>query len=62
MLKELIAEIKSRNIKTKAWVAEDPKNRWAGLYPEDEAHWVERGVYHELLQRQFEMVQLQGKA
>ena len=41
---ELIKEIKSRNIKTKAWVAEDPKNRWAGLYPEDEAHWVERGI------------------
>ena len=39
MLK-LIKEIKSRNIKTKAWVAEDPKNRWAGLYPEDEAHWI----------------------
>ena len=37
-------EIKSRNIKTKAWVAEDPENRWAGLYPEDEAHWVERGI------------------
>lgn len=41
---ELIKEIKSRNIKTKAWVAEDPENRWAGLYPEDEAHWVERGI------------------
>ena len=41
---ELIKEIKSRNIKTKAWIAEDPKNRWAGLYPEDEAHWVERGI------------------
>ena len=41
---ELIKEIKSRNIKTKAWVAEDPKNRWAGLYIEDEAHWVERGI------------------
>ena len=41
---ELIKEIKSRNIKTKAWVAEDPKNRWAGLYPEDEAHWIERGI------------------
>ena len=41
---ELIKEIKSRNIKTKAWVAEDPKNRWAGLYVEDEAHWVERGI------------------
>ena len=44
MLQELIKEIKSRNEKTKAWVAEDPKNRWAGLYPEDEAHWVERGI------------------
>ena len=43
-MKALINEIKARNIKTKAWVAEDPKNRWAGLYPEDEAHWVERGI------------------
>lgn len=44
MLKELIAEIKSRNIKTTAWVKEDPKNRWAGLYPEEESYWVERGI------------------
>ena len=44
MLQELIKEINSRNEKTKAWVAEDPKNRWAGLYVEDEAHWVERGI------------------
>jgi len=44
MLNELITEIKKRNAKTQAWVAEDPKNRWAGLYPEDEAHWVERGI------------------
>ena len=43
-MKALLNEIKARNIKTKAWVAEDPKNRWAGLYPEDEAHWVERGI------------------
>ena len=41
---ELLQEIKSRNIKTKAWIAEDPKNRWAGLYPEDEAYWVERKI------------------
>tara|TARA_B100000902_G_scaffold35468_2_gene42572 strand:+ start:208 stop:723 length:516 start_codon:yes stop_codon:yes gene_type:complete len=41
---ELLQEIKSRNIKTKAWIAEDPKNRWAGLYPEDEAYWVERNI------------------
>ena len=44
MLQELITEIKSRNAKTKAWVAEDPGNRWAGLYPEDAAHWLERGI------------------
>ena len=43
-MQELIREIKARNIKTQAWIAEDPKNRWAGLYPEDEAHWQERGI------------------
>ena len=43
-MQKLLEEIKSRNAKTKAWVAEDPDNRWAGLYPEDEAHWVERGI------------------
>ena len=43
-MQELMAHITAENIKTKAWVAEDPKNRWAGLYPEDEAHWVERGI------------------
>ena len=43
-MQELMAHIKAENVKTKAWVAEDPKNRWAGLYPEDEATWVERGI------------------
>ena len=43
-MQKLLEEVKARNIKTKAWVAEDPGNRWAGLYPEDEAHWVERGI------------------
>ena len=41
---ELMAHIKAENAKTRAWIAEDPKNRWAGLYPEDEATWVERGI------------------
>ena len=41
---ELMAHIKAENLKTQAWVAEDPKNRWAGLYPEDQSHWVERGI------------------
>jgi len=39
-----MAHIKAENEKTQAWVAEDPKNRWAGLYIEDEAHWIERGI------------------
>lgn len=32
------------NTKTKAWVAEDPDNRWAGLYVEDLSHWAEMGI------------------
>jgi hypothetical protein len=43
-MQELMAHIKAENEKTQAWVAEDPQNRWAGLYIEDEAHWVERGI------------------
>ena len=43
-MQELMAHIKAENEKTRAWVAEDPANRWAGLYVEDEAHWVERGI------------------
>ena len=43
-MKELMAELAKRNAETEAWVAEDPQNRWAGLYSMDEAHWVERGI------------------
>lgn len=43
-MQELMAHIKAENVKTQAWVAEDPQNRWAGLYAEDEAHWIERGI------------------
>ena len=43
-MQELMAHIKAENAKTKAWVAEDPANRWSGLYPEDEATWIERGI------------------
>ena len=43
-MQELMAHIKAENAKTQAWVAEDPQNRWAGLYVEDEAHWIERGI------------------
>ena len=43
-MQDLLNHIKAANEKTRAWVAEDPKNRWSGLYPEDEAHWIERGI------------------
>jgi len=42
-MKELIAEIKSRNIKAKAWMEANPGS-WSGMYPEDEASWIERGI------------------
>lgn len=33
------------NAATRAWVAEDPANRWAGLIVEDLSHWAEMGVH-----------------
>ena len=41
---ELMAHIKAENEKTQAWVAEDPKNRWASGLIEDPAYWLERGI------------------
>ena len=43
--KELLNHIEAANLKTKAWVAEDPNNRWAGLYPTDVRHWEDRGIF-----------------
>ncbi len=42
-MKELLTEIKSRNIKAKAWMEENPGS-WSGMYSEDEAYWIERGI------------------
>ena len=42
-MKELLAEVKSRNIKAKAWMEANPGS-WSGMYPEDEAYWIERGI------------------
>lgn len=44
MTKTLAQYLRDRNAATEAWVAEDPANRWAGLYTEDLAHWAEIGV------------------
>lgn len=40
----LAEHLRNINAKTEAWVAEDPDNRWAGLYVEDLEHWAELGV------------------
>ena len=33
--------LRERNVQTEAWIAEDPANRWAGMYTEDLSHWAE---------------------
>lgn len=43
-MEELLAHVKAENVKTQAWVAEDPANRWAGLYSEDAQDWIDRGI------------------
>lgn len=40
----LIGYIKNQNEQTKKWVAQDPKNRFAGLLCEDIEHWEEYGI------------------
>lgn len=42
-MKELLAFVKAENVKTRAWIKAAP-GRAAGLYPEDEAYWIERGI------------------
>ena len=45
-MEELIAKLTEANAKTEAWIAEDPSNRWAGLYVLDEQHWIDRGIHN----------------
>ena len=47
MTKTLAQYLRDRNAATEAWVAEDPTNRWAGMYTEDLTHWAETGVLTE---------------
>ena len=58
----LAAHLAALNAEKLAWIAEDPDNRWTGLYVEDLAHWAEMGVYtvaqfkrHEDIQMIWEM-------
>ena len=42
---KLIASVKVENEKTRAWIAEDPENRFAGLRPEDPHFYHNRGIH-----------------
>ena len=41
----LAAHIAALNAEKLAWIAEDPDNRWTGLYVEELDFWAEMGVY-----------------
>ena len=43
-MKDLIKYIKAENAKTEKWVAENPKERFASTWTEDESYWKEVGV------------------
>lgn len=45
-MEELLAKLAEANAKTEAWVAEDPSNRWAGLYSLDAQDWIDRGIHN----------------
>ena len=51
----LAAHLANLNAKTLAWIAEDPDNRWAGLYVEDLSHWAEMGVHTVAQFQRYEM-------
>lgn len=45
-MEELLAKLAEANAKTEAWIAEDPENRWAGLYILNPQHWIDRGIHN----------------
>jgi hypothetical protein len=44
-MKDLIIHIRELNNRTRAWIAEDPANRGAGMLAEDLEHWNRYGVH-----------------
>ena len=41
----LAEHLAALNAEKLAWIAEDPDNRWAGLWVEDLNHWAEQGIH-----------------
>ena len=44
-MNDLVKHIEKLNAQTKAWIAEDPKNRLATLMTTCEKHWADYGIY-----------------
>jgi hypothetical protein len=40
----LLEKLQELNAEKRAWVAEDPDNRWTGMYTEDLEHWADMGI------------------
>ena len=41
----LAQHLSNLNAEKLAWIAEDPDNRWTGLWVEDLAHWAEMNIF-----------------
>lgn len=41
----LAQHLANLNAEKAAWVAEDPDNRWTGMWVEDLSHWAEMGIF-----------------
>ena len=61
-MKDLLTHLTEIKNKTEAWVAEDPKNRWACYPVVDLAHWAQYGIttveqyeHHSLVGEAFEL-------
>jgi len=46
-MRTAIAAIKEMNQSSREWVAQDPQNRWSGIFSEDPAHWEKYGIITE---------------
>lgn len=45
MTNTLAEHLAALNAEKLAWIAEDPDNRWTGLYVEELDHWAEMGIF-----------------
>lgn len=54
----LAQHLANLNAEKLAWVAEDPDNRWTGLWVEDLEHWNSMGIYTVEDFKRYDLIQL----